>query len=634
MGGWRIWLGAVLVAVGLARAALLVFGGPLAGYGNQYDMHRTGSCLGLFPALPAPADTDPSPNAPIDAYRLDPALQQPACYRSTEVAFVAAVASAARWASVEPGQFRMRWVGGAKFALLAVTALLLAWMLAPFPAAAIVHGLVVLLVMADPAVTLWFNTIYTEFAILWGLYAAIGCLCALALRARWAPLGWLVLVAALAALAFSREQFSLLGPALVVAAAPWLMRGSPSALVLALGVATVTSMISFGLMQRPSAIAHANRADAYLGVVLPAAHDRPAALKVLGLPERCEPMIGATWYLQRGEDVHAVCPEVLRLSSTAFLRFLSHEPRVLARALARALPATQAVAPPGLGTLAGTPRREIGELPWWRGSALHAVATGMSSETFAMLVLAALLATGGATLAAAGYLVMRREPPVVTLLAMLLGGTAVYALLTSIFGDGMSETARHFLPGWLALAAGVISAVVGVAALAARPRAEPRKLALAASGLAVAVALAAWACVAAVGWARTQPMSYGVVDRPVGRALPATELVVQGWALDPWGIERIDVELGSLRRVAEREPHPDMPAHVYPGYADRERARFRAAFTADEFAAATAQGPAILRTTTLGKTGIATEIDRRRIDRVREPQAASAITPTMEAATK
>ncbi|HUP96754.1 MAG TPA: hypothetical protein VM073_02370 [Usitatibacter sp.] len=630
MANWRSWLGSALVVAGLVRAALVVFGGPLAGYGNQYDMHRTGSCLGLFPAIAAPADKRATPDAPIDLYRKDSTDPGGACYRSTEVLLAAAVASAARGLQSDAAGFRLRWLGATKFGLLALTALLLAYGLAPHTAASITHGVIVVFVLGDPAVTLWFNTLYTEFAIFWGLYASIGCLVALALAARAAPLLWLALACGLAGLAFSREQFALLPPALVLAAAPWLWRASPSPYVLTLGVAVVTSMISFGLLPRPVAVAEANRADAYLGVVLPASSDPASALSRLRLPARCASMIGASWYLQRGDDIHVVCPEVLRLPSTAFLRFAASEPLVLARATARVIPTLQSVAPPSLGTMAGPTKREIAELPWRRGSMLHAIAYALDGRAFAAMVLATIAGAFVAAPLGIVRILMRRDPGGGALLALLLGGTTLYALATTVFGDGLSESARHFLAGWLAVACAVVAFCAGVAGILRRAVREPRSLPRTLP-LAVVAALGVWSIVAAHQWARTQPLAIGVVEQPAGRALPMAELVVSGWAADPGGIQSVGVELGDLKREAVHEPSPQLP---FPGYPANGRDRFRTAFTAEEFARATAGGPVLLRTTVASAGGIATEIDRRTIDRQREPQAASAITPTTAAATK
>jgi len=46
----RQWIGVILILAGLARAGIVVLHEPLVGYANQYDMHRTSACLGLFTA--------------------------------------------------------------------------------------------------------------------------------------------------------------------------------------------------------------------------------------------------------------------------------------------------------------------------------------------------------------------------------------------------------------------------------------------------------------------------------------------------------------------------------------------------------------------------------------------------------
>ena len=76
-------------------------------------------------------------------------------------------------------------------------------------------AIIVFALLCDPMVTLWFNSLYTEFAVIWALYAAIAAITALAITERGAIPLTAVLVTALGALAFSREQFALLAPFLV-----------------------------------------------------------------------------------------------------------------------------------------------------------------------------------------------------------------------------------------------------------------------------------------------------------------------------------------------------------------------------------------------------------------------------------
>jgi hypothetical protein len=216
-GGWIAW---VLVLAGIARAALLVAHEPLAGYANQYDMIRSSACIGLYPDLPRPQRFQANSAAPVPRYTSD-ARRPDLCYPSTEVA-VAWLAGSVSQAILGSQAMPLRNVGLAKLGLLAAAALILAWSLQGHRVAAIVHGLVFALVMSDPVVTLWMNSLYTEFMALWSLYAAIGALLALALGCRARHVVSALLLVALAALAFSREQFALFPIALALLAGPWL----------------------------------------------------------------------------------------------------------------------------------------------------------------------------------------------------------------------------------------------------------------------------------------------------------------------------------------------------------------------------------------------------------------------------
>src|SRR5258708_20844423 len=178
-----------------------------------------------------------------------------------------------------------------------------------------------------------------------------------------------LLVIALVVLAFSREQFALLAPALVAAAWPWLWHRSDRMTMGVFSVAVLACVVSFAALPRPDAVRKANRADTYLGLAA-AASTPERGLAILGLPERCAPLVGASWYRQRGEDLQKGCPQVFTLSSVAFLNFVPDEPQALARELARGLPAVQSLSPAYVGTLEGDNRKLLRDLPPWAYSPL------------------------------------------------------------------------------------------------------------------------------------------------------------------------------------------------------------------------------------------------------------------------
>lgn len=606
----REWIAWVLVLGGLLRAGLMVAHEPLAGYGNQYDMIRTSACTGYFPALDAPARYQATIEAPVTRYQAE-ATRPDLCYASTEALLVEVAATVTRWTTGQRRSLELRTVGYVKLAMLAAAALILGAALQRTPSASLAHGLVVFFVVGDPVATLWMNTLYTEFAAIWGLYVVIAALGTLALTDRWSWPVTALLVAAIAALAFSREQMALLPPVLVAAALPWLWYRSRHLATAAFGIALICSLMSFGLLPRPDGVRETNRTDAYLGLLVPASPDPPRALATLGLAPRCEALVGATWYLQRGDDVRATCPEVLRLPSTAFLSLARTEPGTLARATARVVPALGAIVPPYLGILEGARRASLAALPPWLASPLDRLFTSLPAAALACAVLAGVLLAPLALLAALGWgRPSRARHGTGVLMAMLLGITAAYALATTVVGDGWGESARHFLPGALALAAMLASLPAAVPALVANLRDAPRKGAVEAAALALAVAATAAACGLALRWAEAQPIALGVVDEPVTREVKGA-FAVKGWAVDPFGVAAIRVTVGERAFEARHgeAPTPDL-AKLFPAYADGAHGRFVLDVPAAE---AGASGEVPMRVVVRNRLGVETEIDRRRL---------------------
>jgi len=611
----REWIGLALVVLAIARAALLVAHDPLVGYAGQVDMVRTGACMGLFPALPEPSRYEAHPAAPLTEYRTQD-VRKDLCYPSTEIVIVAATMGAAHALGAGKDGIRLQWVGFAKLALFALTALVLAWALHPHPAASLLHGAIVFALLSDPVVTLWFNTLYTEFGVIWSLYASITAIAALAITERGAIPLTLVLVASLAGLAFSREQFALLAPAIALVSWPWLWQRSPHLTVAAFGVALVCSMISFELVPHPAEVKLADRADAYLGMVLPAASDPKAAMAALGLPPRCEAMIGASWHRQRGVAIADACPEALKLTSVDFLRVGSVEPAALGRAAARALPATQEIVPPAVGTLAGGQGVAVNALPWWLFSPLHAVVWRLPLMAYAWLVLAAAFAAPLALLAAFGWArPSRTQHGTPLLVAMLLGGVATYTFATTIFGDGWNEASRHFIPGSLAVYAAWIGLLFAAPSLAMRWIEAPKERVLEMVAAALAIAAIAAGAGYAIGWARAQPLAVGAIEEPSGRsASPGSALSVRGWAIDPAGVESVTIELGNVSRTVAVDKSTPRVKLAFPSYPDAAGAGFAAEFTAAELARAGAPEPIILRAVARSRAGPSMEVDRRSLE--------------------
>jgi len=318
--------------------------------------------------------------------------------------------------------------------------------------------------------------------------------------------------------------------------------------------------------------------------------------------------------LRRGENLEETCPEVTRIGSLAFMRLLGSDSDALVRAVARVLPATQEMAPV-LGTLAGDRRVLLNELPWWMRSPLHAISWRVPALVYAGFLFIVLVALPLAFLAALAWARPARDEGVPLMVAMMLSGTVAYALLTTVFGDGLSEASRHFLPGHLAAIVALIAFLVAVPEGAKDWFEDPR-----ARGFQIGAALASIivtlvATTIAIRWARDQPLSLGILDEPAGRTVAAGNgITLRGWAIDAFGVDSVTVDLaGSPVAVAYGAESPKLKP-MFPGYPNSARANFAATVSPADLARASASGPPTLRVLVRNRNGAVTEVDRRRLE--------------------
>jgi hypothetical protein len=268
-----------------------------------------------------------------------------------------------------------------------------------------------------------------------------------------------------------------------------------------------------------------------------------------------------------------------------------------------------------LGTKAGEKRVLFRELPFWAYSPVDAVVRRITSTAFAVLVLVAVLVAPLALLAAIAWArPSSADVGVSLLLAMLLSGTVLYALLTTAFGDGLSEAARHFLPGSLAMCAGAIAVAIGLPFLPLRWVSGTLKQGAMEGFVAIAaVAIVVVACMTALAWSVAEPLAIGFVDQPSGRQVSSDGLEVRGWALDPSGVESVQVQLGKISKSARYgEPKEGLP-EIHAGYPDARAGGFRLELTRDDLAQAGAPGDLPMRVVVKGRGGTATEIDARTV---------------------
>ncbi len=268
-----------------------------------------------------------------------------------------------------------------------------------------------------------------------------------------------------------------------------------------------------------------------------------------------------------------------------------------------------------LGTLAGERRTQLNELPWWLRSPLHAASWRVPALAYACLVFVVIATLPLAFLSALAWARPERDRGTPLLLTMMLSGTVAYALLTTVFGDGLSEASRHFLPGHLAAIAAIVAFVIGVPSVVAQWWTEPKANGFPIGAGLVAVVVTLLVTVLAVRWARDQPLSLGMLDEPAGRKVaPGAGLTLRGWAIDPFGVDSVIVDLAGV--ATPLRPALDSYAlkQVFPGYPDSAHASFSLELSSADLARASTAGPPTLRILVKSRTGATTQVDRRRLE--------------------
>ena len=589
-----------LLALGLLRAVLIVAHEPVLGYGDQSDMHRIADCVGIEPIAAPPKAGELARPAP--EYHTS-GFKSSGCYPGSSAIIAAPVVLAYGIGSIASDEpeilIPVRAFGVFNLVLFAFLVVVVAMSLRPYPVASVAHAALAFLLMADPVATLWLNTLYPEPAALIGAYGAVAMTVVVVLEGGRSRLHWWLLGVSLVVLGFSREQFGYLPLALVAIAAPALPRRSRRrtwTLVIVAAVVAAAQMLLAPL--RPDDVSPVNRVNAYLGSILAASSEEEETLVHLGLPARCAVMSGATWEARRGEKLETSCPEVLDISSFAFLKLVPTEPLTLLRAVSRVLPAAESIVPGYLGIAAEGPIRSVDDLPP-RAMSFIALMSKVPSMVFATIVVTLLMSFP----VVLWWMLwtVRNEPalaalPVAFAMLVAIGG---YSIATTAFGDGIAGAGRHNWLGALATfaAAGLLPLVVWqLSSDILRGR-----IALA-SSFGVILLASGWLL-----WTQHQPLAIGGLDKMVEEK--GRSLVVSGWALDPWGVRRVFATVGGgpqtegTRGIERR----DLEA-TYPGYPEAVSGGFQITLPSNAW-----REHELMRIYVESRQGAITEVDRRRI---------------------
>ncbi len=557
----------VLLLLAALRMLTLVLHSPVVGYANQYDMLRSSACLDFWPGASAAkiADIDleiATPKAPIPVYQ-HRVFDRSNCYWSADVALTSAALALHRMA-IGGNDVDLRWIGTFKTALLLAAVVWLNALLWPHPHATALHALVAVLVLADPFVMLYANTLYTEFGAVLGAYLTIA-----------GALSWRLssdlsthsqpdlrrqrraidaLLLGLASLACARVPHA---PLAVILAAVLLyfawqaprqtgtaQRQFPRALAVALLLPLILgSAVAARNQYALAGVAQANASNTLFFTVLPSAPDSIALAQALGLPAHCGELAFSSWYLRRETDVARDCPEAFGFSRARLAVALATHPKTALRLLANAFAQSRGWRVRYIGEQAGG---DFVRAPFW------SVADLAPRLPYPMYVWLTIFALCFGALGVANTKSVNSGALQISLALLIVA--LVFPLLISLMGDGYTELPRH---AHLALVA-LVALLLVLAANAKTIGIRRFGLAAVMSG---ALSLTLFA----------QPAAIAAWDHPL-KAHVGEHVAVSGWTLDAFGI----VEIYAVAPGQVRQPlafsHRAGVDSVFQGYPNSDRA--------------------------------------------------------------
>jgi hypothetical protein len=559
-----ILVATVLVWLAALRCFYVVLHEPMFGYGNQFDMGRTAACVDLWPDRLDGARDEAYWDGPITRHRVT-AVRSQACYPSAEVALAWVAINVDRIRSmVDRSEFTvdLRTHGLLKALLLLAMAWILHRGFLARPMVAVVHGAILMLVLADPVHTLFFNTLYAEFISVAGVYGCVGALAVRAATGIWTREAMVIFFLGVTLLAFSRMQHVLLPAVFTVffllsvlrtrATGDATRRVSQGLVALTLVAVTGGIAVHLDAAGRIPVLREVNRHDAIFWALLPAAESPERITQRLGLEPICAKLAYASFYRQHGRDINTLCPQAKAVSLLRIAYVAATEPQLLRTMWLRGVLQSSAWRLAYVGEVADAKFERMPQGPMAMGVSVSILATRASFHLLLIFwgvpIAAGVIAFAALLRAPADH----REAPqrtrseVTRITLICFAGVSISVWASALLGDGYSEMARHLHLGIM------VSLCAWIVVLSWLASARWRRSLLAVAATAVAAMVVPWQA----------PISVGELREPLADRNLADDVTPSGWVLAPSALLAVELEHSGrvLQRVAV-SPSPIMAAH-------------------------------------------------------------------------
>ena len=340
------------------------------------------------------------------------------------------------------------------------------------PASKIAISVAFLLVFGDLASLLYFNTFYLEFSVVAGCFLSLSAV-ALLIAIPDKPKKYLVVfsIFSLAWLAFSKQQYLPLASFLSLALAViFLYRWRARKTSLIFLLFSLFFPIAFGLLNKDDkghmkSINLANKTNTFLWAVLPEARDKEAALSNLGLPSSCLSGIGKSWYSPGVQQNHP-CPEVEKLSRIRLIRLFIVDPSTFIQPMYKAILGTHPLYPDYLGHLENPAAVNSSKYIFYKVTSLTTWVARLPPQVYFLASLIPMISGVAFIFVLIGTGNSKKynnEFNRLILAFIVLGGLAsLYAIGSSVFGDGYADLHKHTVAFTIGVAFQVSGAALAV----------------------------------------------------------------------------------------------------------------------------------------------------------------------------
>lgn len=337
---WLALIACLFLFTGISRIFSLVTNDPVLGYANNYDMIRLQACHQIWPADKFIDSTVGTPSAPIRRYTLEKHVDTP-CFPSSELLFTGIGIELGKLKNKITGEvlISIKTIGFVKAAFFSLTILLasLFFYRKAMYSALLANALVTLLVLSDPAVTLYMNTFYTEFSAVYFLYLTLIGVAVWAKSHYRFPAAWILLVG-LVGLGFSKPQHAPLALGIALLLSIYLItrkQWATAPIMLLCAALPFILQASGWYTPRNDSMIRTDNIN-LVGSLLGLSNTPDSVLADLGLPASCDQLAGRNGYDATLQKAHA-CPEVDNLRTSAVLCTLVQHPALSARIIERTL---------------------------------------------------------------------------------------------------------------------------------------------------------------------------------------------------------------------------------------------------------------------------------------------------------